>query len=113
MIGDQSNITDSYLEYFVALTIIQEQIPNFGVFIPFKPVHFTNTEDFDEYIASPNYKTGPTFNDTDYPGVCIGLQHFTNKQETGNSGVLSHNYTFSLHFPDKSVSISKFVKSRS
>ena len=95
VIGDQSNITDSYLEYFVAQ----------GYYYKWQPAHFANAQDFNDYISSPNYKK-ETFDyaPLDYPGVCIGLQHFTDKQENGDIDVLSNNYTFSLHFPDKAFS---------
>ena len=70
VIGNQSNITDSYLAYFMALKEIM-----YG-FIDYKPAHFKDAKEFDEYIASPNYKTEPLNDDyvsVNYPGVCIGL----------------------------------------
>ena len=38
-------------------------------------------------------------------GVCMALQHFADKQESGMTDASSNNYTFSLHFPDKDVKI--------
>ena len=55
MIGSQTNITDSIIEYMVGMRHIQFDGPaKFGA--PYyKGVHFETVEEFTEYIASPDY----------------------------------------------------------
>ena len=40
-----------------------------------KPAQFKDAKEFDDYIASSSYKTGPVedYVSVDNPGVCIGL----------------------------------------
>ena len=46
--------------------------------INYKPAHFRDAKEFDDYISSPYYKTKPTEGrpfavSVNNPGVCIGL----------------------------------------
>ena len=60
------------------------------------PYHFDTIEDFNEYIENPAYKTN-----NEYKGVCFALQHWADEDAKGPQ----KNYTFSLHYPDKSVGL--------
>ncbi len=58
----------------------------------YKLGYYNSTAQFEEYIASPEYKTSKK-----NPGVCFGVQHYMDEDTKAN------NYTLSLHFPDKKV----------
>ena len=60
------------------------------------PYHFDTIEEFNEYIEDPAYKTN-----NEYKGVCFALQHWADEDVKGPQ----KNYTFSLHYPDKSVGL--------
>ena len=98
IIGSQTNITDSVVDYMVGLRKIQfAGVAKFGA--PYyKGIHFDTVEEFNEYIASPDYKS------RNQKAICYGVQHFApDNKEVAQS----NNYTFSFHFPDKRVGLTK------
>lgn len=95
VIGSQTNITDSVVQYMIGIRKTQfSTAAKLGV--PYyKGVHFETIEEFNEYISSPDYRTS-----RDTQGVCYGVQDFgPDTKEVAQS----NNYTFSLHFPDKRI----------
>ena len=58
----------------------------------YKTTYYNSTEEFDAYIASPDYKS-----DRKHTGVCFGVQHYFDDDTAAN------NYTFSFHWPDQST----------
>ena len=61
----------------------------------YKTTYYNSTEEFEAYIASPDYKS-----DRQHTGVCWGIQHYIDDDTAAN------NYTLSLHFPDKKLGLS-------
>ena len=60
----------------------------------YKTTYYNSTEEFEAYIASPDYKS-----DRKHTGVCWGVQHYVDDDTAPN------NYTLSLHFPDKKLGV--------
>ena len=63
--------------------------------VPFKPVHYDTVEEMESYITSPDYKSSRKIK-----GICYGFQQHI-------KDAAPNNYTFSFHFPDKKVGLSK------
>jgi hypothetical protein len=70
-------------------------VAKFGVPL-YKLVHYETLEEMESYISGPDYKTSRK-----KKGVCVGLQHYVDDDTKPN------NYTFSWHYPDKRLGLSK------
>ena len=58
------------------------------------PGYFNSPEEFDTYIASPDYMKSNSAK-----GVCFGIQMTRNN---------TNDYAFDLHYPDKRIGVSKY-----
>ena len=72
-IGRHTNLTQSVTDYFHAVSaIITKEGEEGRFFVPkYKPIDFETVEDFNTYIASPEYKR--KINGSFKDGICMGV----------------------------------------
>ena len=81
IIGAQTNITDSLGSYMMGLNAIIRNNKIGKLSLPnYKLGYYNSTAQFDEYVASPEYKTSKQD-----PGVCFGVQHYMDEDTKANN----------------------------